>query len=109
VPGHELEIAFLRSQAEGTIRISLVEGHEVRIQQVGGAAAYAVDPAELIVDNRNAGGSYEILLPRSLRRARIRIGDRLVFEKEGSAISSRGSVDGRGRHVVPFGDLERGP
>ncbi len=102
VPGPELEIAFRRSQAEGTIRISLTDGPEVRVRQLGGTAAYAVDSAELTVDNADAVRSYEILLPRRLHRARVRVGDRVVFEKEGSAISCRGFVDGQGVHVVPF-------
>lgn len=109
VPERKLEIAFLRSQAEGTIRIALVDGDEVRVRQLGGAAGFTVGQAELIIDNSGTG-TYEILLPRSLNRAHIRIGYRRVFEKEGSAISSRGTVDGRGSHLVPFDfDLGRAP
>lgn len=109
VPRPELEIAFRGSQPEGAIRISLVETSEVRVREIGGASAYSLDPAELVIDNRSARGSYEILLPRSLRRARVRIGERVVFEKDGARISSAGSLDAAGTYVVPFaGDLERG-
>jgi hypothetical protein len=102
VPEPELEIVFLHSQPEGAIRISLEETSEVQIREIGGVSVYTLDPAELIVDNRNARASYEIVMPRGLRRCRVRIGERVVFEKDGATIGSRGSVDGRGSHLVPF-------
>ena len=109
-PAPELEIAFVAAQSEGALRISLADASEVQVREVGGTSAYALDPAELVIDNRSGAGRYEILLPRSLRRVRIRIGDRVVFEKDGPAISARGSVDAGGSHVVPFApELQRDP
>lgn len=103
MPEARLEIAFLRDQPEGAIRISLVQASEVRVRELGGGTAYLIDPARLVVDNRGDSASYEILLPRTLPHVRVRIGGGVVFEKEGSAISSEGSVESGGAHVVPFG------
>ena len=102
IPEPDLEVVFLRGQTEGAIRISLAEAPEVRVRVVGGSAAYRLDPAELIVDNRGPGSSYEVVLPRSIPHARVRIGERVVFEKQGAAISGS-FLERRETYVVPFG------
>ncbi|MBA2564044.1 MAG: hypothetical protein H0V09_01305 [Gemmatimonadetes bacterium] len=102
VPGAELAIAFVRSQPDGTVRMSLADVAEVRVRNAGEPAAFTMNPAELIIDNVDPRGSYEILLPRSLGRVRVRIDERVVLEKDGDTVSCRGSVDDRGRCLVSF-------
>jgi hypothetical protein len=103
VPEPDLEVVFLRSQPEGAIRISLAETPEVRVRVVGGRAAYELDPARLVVDNEGEAGTYEVRLPRDLPRVRVRIGDRVVFEKRAAAITGD-FLERRETYVVPFGD-----
>jgi anti-sigma factor RsiW len=102
VPEPDLEVVFLRSQPEGAIRISLAETPEVRVRVVGGSAAYDLDPARLVVNNEGEDGTYEVRLPRDLPRVRVRIGDRVVFEKRGAAITGD-FLERREAYVIPFG------
>ena len=108
IPEPDLEVVFLRSQPEGAIRISLAETPEVRVRVVGGSAAYELDPARLVVDNGGAAGTYELRLPRDLLRVRVRVGDRVVFEKRGAAITGE-FLERREAYVVPFGGRAGAP
>lgn len=102
VPESEVEVVFLRPQSKGAIGISLGAAPEVRVTSTGAAAAYALDAARVTIDNRSTDGSYEIAIPARLARARVRVGERIVFEKAGNTIATEVSRDSRGRYVVPF-------
>jgi anti-sigma factor RsiW len=102
VPESEVEVVFLRPQSKGAISISLGAAPEVRVTSSGADAAYGLDAARVTIDNRSSDGSYEIVIPGRLPRARVRVGERTVFEKQGSTILTEVSRDSRGRYVVPF-------
>jgi hypothetical protein len=101
-PGPSIEVVFRERQSAGSIRILLGAGSEAVVQTVGGAVRYAVGPSRVVVDNAHASASYEVLIPRSVLRARVRVGDRVVFTKVQAAISSDVPADSAGRYVIDF-------
>lgn len=102
VPESEVEVVFLRPQSKGAIHISLGAAAAVRVTSTGADAAYALDAARVTIDNRSSDGTYEIVIPGALPRARVRVGERIVFEKAGDTVSTGVSRDSRGRYVLPF-------
>jgi hypothetical protein len=105
-PGDEVEVVFRGSQRPGEIRVSLAESPSVRVTGTDPNASYAVETARVTVDVRSSDGVYEIVLPRSVARARIRVGERVVFEKIRDAISTTGTADGAGRYRIPSGAVD---
>jgi hypothetical protein len=104
--GDEVEVVFRGSQAAGEIRVSLGESPSVRVTGTDPDASYAVETARVTVDGKSSDGVYDIVLPRSVVHARIRIGERVVFEKTGDAISTIGTADSGERYRIPFGDVD---
>jgi hypothetical protein len=95
VPESSIEIVFRERQAAGTIRIALDDGAQAAVRTVGvdTTVAYTVAPGRVIVDNADALASYEIVIPRAVTRARVRVGDRVVFAKDGAAVSGGALID----------------
>ena len=106
LPGPSIEVVFRERQSAGSIRILLDSGPDAVVQTVGGAVRYAVGPSRVVVDNAHASASYEVLIPRTVPRARVRIGDRVVFAKEQAAISCDVPADSAGRYVIDFAPPE---
>jgi hypothetical protein len=106
VPGPSIEVVFRERQAAGSIRILLDSGSDAAVRTLGGVVRYAVGPSRIVVENATAGASYEVLIPRAVARARVRVGDRVVFAKDGAAISTDVPADSAGRYVIAFTLLE---
>ena len=102
VPGPEVEVVFRRAQSGGEIRLSLGESSTVRITGTDPAAAYSLDPARVTVDNQSSDGIYEIVVPRTLRHAQVRVDGRVVFERTDETVLTESSPDGQGWYRLPF-------
>ena len=105
-PGQSIDVVFRERQSSGSIRILLDSGSEAAVRTLGGAVRFAVGSNSVVVDNVHASASYEVLIPRSVPRARVRVGDRVVFAKDGAAISTNVPADSAGRYVIVFTSLE---
>jgi hypothetical protein len=86
-PGSNLMIVFARTQPAGEVRISLVDSSNVVVQAHGGAASFSSDEERLAIDNHDPA-TFDIQIPRAAPRVQIRIGERLVFLKDGARIST---------------------
>jgi hypothetical protein len=102
IPRREVEVVFRSDQEQGAIRITLTDGTMLRMRTLGEAVGYVISRDTLRVDNRKPASSYDVEVPRALPRVRIRVGERLVFEKDGAAVSSQATADSEGVYVIPF-------
>lgn len=89
-PGRAFVIRFASPQAQGEIRVMLVEGGQVVVRAPAGAARYSSDPAHLGIDNRGSRYSFEIRIPQSAPRVEIFVGGERVLLKEGSRLTGAG-------------------
>lgn len=105
-PGGEADIVFAERQEEGEIDVVFDAGAKVSIT-ASAPVAYLAGNGRVTVSNRQAAASYLILLPRTLRRVRIRVGDRLIFLKQGAAVFTSARADSAGKYVVPFSHLPK--
>jgi anti-sigma factor RsiW len=101
VPDIAFELAFESPQASGAIRVSLLAQDEVSVH-ADGVVEYAVLPAGVLIRNRGARASYEVRVPETLPRLRVRVGQRLVFAKERDEITTIATRDDLGVYVVPL-------
>lgn len=105
VPRGEFELVFDALQEVGVIRIGLTDGPELAVRSVGGAPGYSVEPDQVRIDNAGSTADYEILLPRSARHVRIRIGDSVVFTMRDGSITTAAAPDAAGNYVLEFAAL----
>jgi hypothetical protein len=105
VPEGAVEIVFRATQAGGVIRIALTDSDAVRV--TGEGAGYVVTDRGVAVENMGAAGSYDVTLPRRTARATVRVGDVVVFARNGARVATAATRDDSGRYVIAFGDLRR--
>lgn len=105
-PGGDAEIVFAERQEQGEIDVVLDVGAKVSIT-ASAPVAYLAGSRRVTVANRQSAASYLILLPRTLRRVRIRVGDQLIFLKQGTSVFTSVRPDSRGRYIVPFSHLPK--
>ncbi|MDQ3698907.1 MAG: hypothetical protein M3373_12950 [Gemmatimonadota bacterium] len=80
-------LVFEAAQEDGSIRITFSAGNELRVRAIGGSAGFAVRSGGVLVRNRGSTASYDVGVPASATSVNIRVGDRPVFAKRGSAIA----------------------
>jgi hypothetical protein len=100
-PGTAVAIAFGEQQRDGSIRVRLVDGADVRVRTIGNPVPFALEGDSLWIDNSGASSSYEVSLPRLIPEARLRIAGRIVLQKEGGRISGPPPAED-GAYVLPF-------
>ena len=98
-PGTSLLILFQSPQAGGQILVSLIDGTEVQVRAPAEAATFASSADQLRIDNRRAA-TFEIRIPHDAPRVEIQSGGRQVFLKEGSAVTTSGSVGPDGSYLL---------
>lgn len=81
-PGELIEVAFEESQERGRILVRLVRAPELQVRIHGGSPGIRVHSDRIVVANAGSAASYEILVPESAPRVRVRVGARVLFEKE---------------------------
>lgn len=87
-PGRALVIRFRSPQDAGRVMVSLTDGAEVRVRAPIGAATFTSDVDQLVIDNRGPAATFAIEIPRSAPRVEIRVGDKPIYLKEGSRITT---------------------
>lgn len=102
VPGRGVDISFDAPQDAGTLRLSTMPGSSVRITHRGGAAAYRLTADGVSVGNTGSSADFELVVPVSVSRVRVRVGTRTVFDKEGATIRTTASRDSAGVYVIPL-------
>jgi anti-sigma factor RsiW len=105
VPTGEFELVFAAVQEAGVVRIVITDEPEVAVRAVGGAPGYSVEPDQVRIENAGSTADYEILLPRSARHVRIRVGDSVVFTKRDGSITTGAAPDAAGQYVLEFAAL----
>lgn len=102
VPSRGAEIRFDATQVDGTLRLSMVEGASIRITHRGGTAAYRVTADGVSVDNTGSTADFELVVPQTVSRVRVRVDTRTVFEREGGSIRTTAPRDSMGVYVIPL-------
>lgn len=92
LPERRLLILFKSDQAEGGARVSLTDDPEVRVEAPVGAATFASGADRLLIDNEGSSATFEIRIPRSATWVEIRVGGDRVFLKDGSRVTTTGSM-----------------
>lgn len=86
VPGDQLEIAFETTQSEGSIELVEVGADTARVEVRSDSVGFVVGDGSVVIENRDAKASYRIFLPEELPAVRIQIGDRTVYQRDGSEL-----------------------
>ncbi|NIN71019.1 MAG: hypothetical protein GTO46_03595, partial [Gemmatimonadetes bacterium] len=100
VPTGEFELVFEAVQDAGTVEVSLTDESELAVRSIGGQPRYSVAPNQVRIDNAGSTADYEVLLPRSARHVRIRVGDSVVFTQQDGSIMTTAVPDAAGRYVL---------
>lgn len=100
--GNRMSVVFAATQADGDIRVTLSDGHEIELRALGAGPSFSSSEEEIIVDNLASSTGYEIVIPKSAPRVEIRIGANRVFLKEGDRITAEHAELKDGQYVIPF-------
>jgi hypothetical protein len=84
------------------MRIAFRPDSEVRLQAVGGAAAFAVRSGGVSVRNRGSAASYDVVVPSSATSVEIRVAGRPVFVKRGATVTTGPRHRGDGSYIIDF-------
>jgi hypothetical protein len=76
--GTSFELTFEDAQDSGEVRLVVRTQPELSVQARTGGVDYAIVPGGLLVRNRGAHTSYDVAIPRTLRRFRLRVGDTVL-------------------------------
>lgn len=106
IPPGRLEVVFDEWQGRGEIIIVLSPGPKFSISS-SAPQDYSVRRGRVTVTNRGGTASYRIVLPLRVPDAAIRIADREVFSKRGTAIHTQAKADSAGSYVLPFSPPKR--
>lgn len=99
-PGARLTILFTAEQADGLVRVSLVDRNDVAVRAVGGTAAFTSSVDRLSIENSGGSASFEIEIPRTAPWVEIRGGSRRLFLKDRSRVTAEGRQDADGSYVL---------
>jgi anti-sigma factor RsiW len=103
VPGQRLVIAFTSMQAEGTVRVRLIDSAQVVVRAPSGAGTFTSDADRLVIDNRDGRGTFEVDIPRTAPRVEIVIGGMRRFLKDDDRVAADGPAETAGVYVIPLG------
>lgn len=101
-PGQDLVIVFQPPIARGQAVVTLTEGAEVELRAPGDAATFTSQEGRLFVEDRGLGATYRIGIPRTAPRVEIRVGERRLFLKEGTQVTSAGSSQVSSGYLLPL-------
>ena len=88
VPGPSFELLFLDAQATGEIRVTMTDGTDLVVRASTTGPSFTSNPDRLVIDNRHSTADFDIAVPRTAPRLEIRIGERRVFVKHGTEITT---------------------
>jgi len=78
---------------------------QVAVTATGDGPVYSVAAGRLVIDNRSVSGlAYDIELPPATARAdlSIRVGNRLVFARQGATVTAESAAGDNGAYVIPM-------
>jgi hypothetical protein len=101
-----LVVEFRHAQATGSITVDVTSGSQVTVRSRGGAVGYTVNEGKVVVDNREPATEYVVEIPATLRRARILVGTRVLFFKDGDRLGPVQPAEGA-RYRIAFTDTTR--
>lgn len=101
-----LRVEFRQAQPIGTLEVRLVEGDQVTVRSRGGTVGYTVNEGRVLVDNRVPADAYVVEIPASLRRVRIVVGTRVLFQKDGDRSGPVTPFEGA-RYRISLADTTR--
>jgi hypothetical protein len=101
-----LVVEFRHLQSSGTLEVRLTSGGQVTVRSRGGAVGFTVNEGRVLVDNRVPADEYVVEVPSTLRRARVMIGTRVLFFKDGDRAGPVSSADGV-RYRMTLADTTR--
>ncbi|GAC1648229.1 MAG: hypothetical protein NVS4B3_03450 [Gemmatimonadaceae bacterium] len=108
IPGREPVLVFRSMQSAGSIRVTHGEAPELRLTPNGPTGGFGLHGDTLIIENAGATSTYELVLPRTIDRITIRVGDRTMYRsvEVGREIAPD---EARGGPVIPLrtGDSHR--
>lgn len=79
LPAENFAIAFLARQPTGVIRVSFADEPDAVIRASDSGIQFTARRNEVIVDNTGSTGNYDVVLPRTLRAASIRVAGAQVY------------------------------
>jgi hypothetical protein len=100
-PHGRIEVLFAERPTSGTIEIELRDDARFSIT-ASQPVQYSVRQGSVAVANRGVQASYRIIIPKALREASVRLGDRLVCVKHGLSLSGEARLTGPGTYVLSF-------
>jgi hypothetical protein len=101
-----IDLVFQNPQVSGELRIHPTLGTHVSVTASADGPTYTVGSATIVVDTHDVPGvAYDIDLPPAarVRSVTIRVGDRTVFSRRGTAVQTVGAVQGDGSYLVKLG------
>jgi len=87
-PGEGFVILFHTPNTSGEMLVRLTEGAEVEIRAPRGAATFTTGESQLVVDGRGLPTTYEIEIPLTAPKVEIFVGEKRVFLKDGSRVTT---------------------
>ncbi|UCC73885.1 MAG: hypothetical protein JSV86_04810 [Gemmatimonadota bacterium] len=106
IPTAQFELVFETGQESGVMRVTVADEAEFAVRAIGRPPAYSVAPEGVLIENAGSTADYEIVVPRSAESIWIRVGDYVVFTKQGASIVTAATPDARGRYVLEFTALK---
>lgn len=100
VPGADVDIRFRTTQSTGVLHVRVADVRTLRLSHDSSVAAYALTSAGITVDNAGSSADFDLVIPQSVTRARVRIGTRTVLAKDGAKVTSAGARDASGRYAI---------
>lgn len=104
-PTGGLVVAFAASQAEGAIEIAVESTGTARVQATDPAVSFSVGVDSIAVENAGSTGSYRVVVPRSLTRVEVRVGDAVVLSIAGDDVRSAAPLV-EGSSILPFSSID---
>ncbi len=85
-----LTVAFGAEEPGGVLSVTVAERPDVSLKAFGGQVAYQIGAGRIVVDNRRPAGPYALELPAGVRRLTVVLGDRTIYDSQGSAPGTTG-------------------
>ena len=87
IPGDSLLIEFLEAGLSGYLRVDLTDDLEVMVRAPTGSTRFVSEPERLLVEHPTPD-TVHVQLPRAGARVVVRVGDRLLLQKDGPDVSA---------------------
>lgn len=106
-PGARFTIVFPAEQVNGVATVSFIDGEDVVVRALHGAATFSAGLDRLSVGSAAPSTRFEILIPRRARSVEISVAGRQVFLKEVSRVLTDAHRDAAGRYLLRLGPPAR--